>query len=81
MERFTALTATSRDRDPECRYGARAVRTKRLRISMRDVSPAVVRVIDVPPTVSLPELHELFQVALGWTNSNLHHPARSCGQM
>lgn len=32
----------------------------------------MVRVIDVPATSTLPELHELFQVALGWTNSHLH---------
>ena len=50
----------------------RLVRTARLRISLRDVSPAVVRVIDVPATSTLPELHELFQVALGWTDSHLH---------
>lgn len=48
------------------------MRTTRLRISLREVSPAVVRVIDVPATASLPELHELLQVALGWTNSHLH---------
>lgn len=50
----------------------RLVRTARLRISLRDVSPAVVRVIDVPATSTLPELHELFQASLGWTDSHLH---------
>lgn len=48
------------------------MRTGRLRVTLRDVSPAVVRVIDVPASSSLPELHELLQVALGWTNSHLH---------
>jgi hypothetical protein len=43
-----------------------------LRISLRDVSPAVVRVIDVPAASTLPELDELFRAALGWTNSHLH---------
>ncbi|GAA5160040.1 hypothetical protein GCM10023321_42030 [Pseudonocardia eucalypti] len=43
-----------------------------MRVTLRDVSPAVVRVIDVPATSSLPELHELLQVAVGWTNSHLH---------
>jgi len=43
-----------------------------LRITLREVSPAVVRVIDVPAGSSLPELHELLQAALGWTNSHLH---------
>jgi hypothetical protein len=39
---------------------------------MRDVEPAVVRVIDVPAGVTLGELHGLLQAALGWTDSHLH---------
>ena len=39
---------------------------------MRHVEPAVVRVIDVPADVTLAELHDLLQVALGWTDSHLH---------
>lgn len=48
------------------------MRTSRLRITLRDVSPAVTRVIDVPATSTLPELHDLLQAALGWTDSHLH---------
>jgi hypothetical protein len=32
----------------------------------------VVRVIDVPATYTLPELHLVLQAALGWTESHLH---------
>ena len=39
---------------------------------MREVEPAVVRVLDVPAAVRLPELHDLLQAALGWTDSHLH---------
>ncbi|MFR9803899.1 plasmid pRiA4b ORF-3 family protein [Pseudonocardia sp. RS010] len=48
------------------------MRTVRLRITMRDVEPRVIRVIDVPAAVTLAELHQLLQVALGWTDSHLH---------
>jgi hypothetical protein len=48
------------------------MRTTRLRITMRDVEPAVVRVIDVPADATLRELHGLLQVGLGWTDSHLH---------
>lgn len=48
------------------------MRTTRLRVSLRDVEPPVVRVIDVPSGVKLPEVHDLLQVALGWTDSHLH---------
>ncbi|MEU7811608.1 plasmid pRiA4b ORF-3 family protein [Pseudonocardia sp. NPDC049154] len=48
------------------------MQTTRLRITMRDVEPEVVRMIDVPAVVTLAELHDLLQVALGWTDSHLH---------
>ena len=35
------------------------MRTTRLRVRMREVDPAVVRVIDVPAAATLGELHEL----------------------
>jgi len=48
------------------------MRTVRLRVTMREVVPRVVRVIDVPAAITLDELHEVLQVALGWTDSHLH---------
>lgn len=48
------------------------MKTSRLRVTLRDVVPAVVRVIDVPHSNTLPELHTLLQVAVGWTDSHLH---------
>lgn len=48
------------------------MKTTRLRVILLDVEPAVIRVIDVPTVVTLPELHELLQAAVGWTDSHLH---------
>lgn len=48
------------------------MRTIRLRVELRDVVPRVVRVLDVPAVVTLPEMHDLLQVAVGWTGSHLH---------
>jgi len=48
------------------------VNTARLRVVLRDVEPAVARVIDVPASATLPELHDLLQAAIGWTDSHLH---------
>ena len=48
------------------------MQTTRLRVRLREVSPAVLRVLDVPSTSTLPELHLLLQAAVGWTNSHLH---------
>jgi len=48
------------------------VKTTRLRVVLRDVEPALARVIDVPASATLPELHELLQAAIGWTDSHLH---------
>lgn len=49
------------------------MRTTRLRVTMRDVEPRARRVIDVPAVITLDGLHEVVQVALGWTDSHLHH--------
>ncbi|AEV71544.1 Plasmid pRiA4b ORF-3-like protein [Mycolicibacterium rhodesiae NBB3] len=48
------------------------MKTTRLQVTLRDVEPAVARVIDVPASATLPELHELLQAAIGWTDSHLH---------
>lgn len=48
------------------------VKTVRLRVTMRDVAPRVTRTVDIPETITLDELHDVLQVALGWTNSHLH---------
>jgi hypothetical protein len=49
-------------------------RTKifQLRISLDGVQPSIWRRIQVPAEVSLFQLHFIFQIALGWTNSHLH---------
>jgi len=48
------------------------VRTSRVSIRLREVVPVVTRVIDVPTTITLDELHDVLQVAIGWTDSHLH---------
>ena len=48
------------------------MRTSRLRVQLREVEPAVVRVLDVPLGSTLPELHRLLQAAMGWVDVHLH---------
>ena len=48
------------------------MRTIRLRVTLREVDPRVLRVVDVPASSTLPELHDVLQVAVGWTDSHLH---------
>jgi hypothetical protein len=43
-----------------------------LRIRLEGVSPAVWRRLLVPGSVRLARLHDMFQAAMGWTNSHLH---------
>jgi Plasmid pRiA4b ORF-3-like protein len=56
------------------------MRTTRLHVALRDVTPTVVRVVDVPAASTLAEVHQLLQSAIGWTDSHLHefatHTAR-----
>src|SRR5579863_10170728 len=43
-----------------------------LEITLDDVKPAVLRRIEVPPSIRLDRLHPVLQAALGWTNSHLY---------
>src|SRR5690349_6201150 len=47
-----------------------ATEIARLKVSLDDVEPAVVRVIEVPLRIRLDRLHAV-QQAVGWTNSHL----------
>lgn len=44
----------------------------RLKITLHDVEPPVMRRIEVPLTIRLDRLHLALQAALGWTNSHLY---------
>jgi hypothetical protein len=43
-----------------------------LRVVLEEVHPVVWRRLLVPGGVRLPRLHQMLQVALGWTDSHLH---------
>ncbi len=48
------------------------MKTIRLHVELEEVVPAVTRLIDVPAGATLPELHDLLQAGMGWTDSHLH---------
>jgi tetratricopeptide (TPR) repeat protein len=43
-----------------------------LRIALRGIEPLIWRRIEVPASITLPELHLVLQIAMGWRNSHLH---------
>ena len=43
-----------------------------LRVTLEDVQPVVWRRLLVPGNLNLGELHNMLQVAMGWTDSHLH---------
>ena len=46
--------------------------TFQLKITLEEISPPIWRRLLVPGSIRLPRLHDIFQVAMGWTNSHLH---------
>jgi hypothetical protein len=48
------------------------VATVQLKIVLRGVRPPVWRRLVVPASMTLAELHSVFQTAIGWTDSHLH---------
>ena len=43
-----------------------------LKIQLREIDPPVWRRVLVPGEVTLDELHDVIQIAMGWTDSHLH---------
>ena len=43
-----------------------------VRITLRDSKPPIWRRVAVPSDITLGQLHEVIQIAMGWTNSHLH---------
>ena len=44
----------------------------RLKVTLSDVEPEVLRRFDVPLKIRLDRLHEVIQAAMGWTDSHLY---------
>lgn len=43
-----------------------------LKITLRDSKPPIWRQVLVDGSINLYELHEIIQIAMGWTDSHLH---------
>jgi len=43
-----------------------------LRVTLREIEPAIWRMVRVPADLTLGQLHDVLQTAFGWTNSHLH---------
>ncbi|MBI2373853.1 MAG: hypothetical protein HYV07_07640 [Deltaproteobacteria bacterium] len=46
--------------------------THHLHILLNDTNPPIWRDLLVPGELTLADLHEVIQIAMGWTNSHLH---------
>ena len=44
----------------------------RIKIALRHVQPPIWRRVEVAGNTKLPKLHEIVQIAMGWTDSHLH---------
>ena len=49
-----------------------ALKIYELYVELEDIDPRIWRQLLVPTKITLPKLHELLQLAMGWTNSHLH---------
>jgi hypothetical protein len=50
----------------------RGIQIYELKLEMLEVEPSIWRRLLVPGSITLAQLHEVLQTAMGWTNSHLH---------
>ncbi|NGZ10637.1 MAG: plasmid pRiA4b ORF-3 family protein [Nitrospira sp. LK70] len=43
-----------------------------IKVSLREIKPPIWRRVQVPGDITLATLHQVLQIAMGWTNSHLH---------
>jgi hypothetical protein len=43
-----------------------------LRVELEGIEPLIWRRLQVPTSITLPRLHSVLQVVMGWTDSHLH---------
>ena len=55
------------------RAGTQETAAYQLKITLSDLAPAIWRRVLVRGDINLGLLHAVIQVAMGWTNSHLHH--------
>jgi hypothetical protein len=67
---FIPMRPRSRPRSTE-RCNAQP-KTFQIKVTLRDVKPAIWRRLIVPSDILLPALHEVLQAAVGWSNCHLH---------
>ena len=48
------------------------ISTYQLKITLRGSKPPIWRRFVVPSSITLPKLHEIIQIVMGWTDSHLH---------
>src|SRR6516165_7069339 len=66
-ERFSSLVIASTKKQP-----GQTLPIYELKITLRGSNPAIWRRIQVPGSINLNRLHDVFQVVMGWTDSHLH---------
>src|SRR5882672_3411595 len=61
-------TKSAAGRDEQDHVTSRMAEIARLKVEIDEVTPAVIRRIEVPVTIRLDDLHFVLQIAIGWQN-------------
>ena len=58
--------------EPELRPPPFEVAGFRVRLDLHGAKPPIWRRLELPGNLTLPQVHDMIQAAMGWTNSHLH---------
>ena len=70
---FSTWPQVPRLQPPELLPGSPAKAALTVRVDLDDVEPPIWRRLRLPSDLTLDQLHEILQTAMGWDDSHLHH--------
>lgn len=72
FEKYLKENKKTKEKKPKTLEAALTPQCFTLKISLQDIEPEIWRLVEVPSTLTLPQLHETIQTVMGWEDYHLH---------
>lgn len=72
LEKYLDEDTDTKEKKPKTLEAALTPKCFTLKISLQDIKPEIWRLVEVPSTLTLIQLHETIQTVMGWEDYHLH---------